>query len=196
MTNSPSALGSALALCTRCARQNEPGARFCSQCGAALLAAQAPAELTATMTMEFGALELDPAKRSGLLGAYRRDGVAELEVTRGPNAGSRFRLEQDLVSIGRAQDSTIFLDDFSVSRRHAELARAGGSFLIKDLRSLNGTYVERERVEEHLLADGEEVQIGRFRLQYSSPASSSVPPWQPAAGAEGDAGDAGSAGPA
>lgn len=182
MTNSPGALGPALALCTRCARQNEPGSRFCSQCGASLLGAQAPAELTATMTMEFGALELDPEKRAGLLGGYERGGVAELEVTRGPNAGSRFRLEQDVVSIGRAQDSAIFLDDFSVSRRHAELARAGGSFLVRDLGSLNGTYVERERVEEHLLADGEEVQIGRFRLAYSSPAPS-TPPWQPSTGA-------------
>jgi FHA domain/zinc-ribbon domain len=186
MTNSPGALGSGLELCTRCARQNEPGSRFCSHCGASLLAAQSSAELTTTMTMEFGALELDPEKRSGLFGGYERGGVSELEVTRGPNAGSRFRLERDLVSIGRAQDSAIFLDDFSVSRRHAELTRAGGSFLVRDLGSLNGTYVERERVEEHLLADGEEIQIGRFRLVYSSP-TSSVSAWQPAAGDAGSA---------
>ena len=90
-----------------------------------------------------------------------------LHVLRGPNAGSTYLLDQDQTSIGRHPDSAIFLDDITVSRRHSSVDNAGdGTFLIRDAGSLNGTYVNRERVESRPLADGDEVQVGRFHLVF------------------------------
>jgi pSer/pThr/pTyr-binding forkhead associated (FHA) protein len=85
---------------------------------------------------------------------------------RGPNAGSRFRLDGELTTAGRHPDSDIFLDDVTVSRRHAEFYRHGARFTVRDVGSLNGTYVNRERIEEAELAGGDEVQIGKFRLLF------------------------------
>ena len=91
-------------------------------------------------------------------------GSALLVVKRGPNAGSRFLLDRDTTSAGRHPDSDIFLDDVTVSRRHAEFRREGGEFVVIDVGSLNGTYVNREPVDVAPLAGGDEVQIGKFRL--------------------------------
>jgi len=91
-------------------------------------------------------------------------GTALLVVRRGPNAGSRFLLDSELTEVGRRPDSDIFLDDVTVSRRHAEFYRQGGRFAVRDVGSLNGTYVNRERIEHAALTGGDEVQIGKFRL--------------------------------
>ncbi|GAA2981041.1 glycogen accumulation regulator GarA [Actinokineospora diospyrosa] len=93
-------------------------------------------------------------------------GSALLVVKRGPNAGSRFLLDRDTTSAGRHPDSDIFLDDVTVSRRHAEFRREGGEFVVIDVGSLNGTYVNREPVDQAVLAGGDEVQIGKFRLVF------------------------------
>jgi pSer/pThr/pTyr-binding forkhead associated (FHA) protein len=93
-------------------------------------------------------------------------GSALLVVVRGPNAGSRFMLDDDFTSTGRHPDSDIFLDDVTVSRRHAEFYRQGERFTVRDVGSLNGTYVNRERIEEAELFGGDEVQIGKFRLLF------------------------------
>jgi pSer/pThr/pTyr-binding forkhead associated (FHA) protein len=93
-------------------------------------------------------------------------GSALLLVMRGPNAGRRFRLDGELTTAGRHPDSDIFLDDVTVSRRHAEFYRHGAGFTVRDVGSLNGTYVNRERIEEAELAGGDEVQIGKFRLLF------------------------------
>jgi pSer/pThr/pTyr-binding forkhead associated (FHA) protein len=93
-------------------------------------------------------------------------GSALLVVKRGPNAGSRFQLDKDLVSAGRHPDSDIFLDDVSVSRRHAEFRRVGEGFEVVDVGSLNGTYVNREPIESSPLTGGDEIQIGKFRLVF------------------------------
>ena len=95
-------------------------------------------------------------------------GTALLVVLRGPNAGSRFLLDSDFTSAGRHPDSDIFLDDVTVSRRHAEFYRHGDRFTVRDVGSLNGTYVNRERIEEAELFGGDEVQIGKFRLLFMS----------------------------
>ncbi len=95
-------------------------------------------------------------------------GSALLVVRRGPNAGSRFLLDMDVTTAGRHPESDIFLDDVTVSRRHAEFRREGGTFSVRDVGSLNGTYVNRERVETAMLANGDEVQIGKFRLVFLS----------------------------
>lgn len=94
-------------------------------------------------------------------------GGAVLHVLRGPNAGSTYLLRDESTSIGRHPDSEIFLDDITVSRRHSSIERVGtDEFSIQDVGSLNGTYVNRERVESRALVDGDEVQVGRFHLVF------------------------------
>ena len=93
-------------------------------------------------------------------------GSALLVVKRGPNAGSRFLLDSELTTAGRHPDSDIFLDDVTVSRRHAEFRLESGEFQVVDVGSLNGTYVNREPVDSAVLANGDEVQIGKFRLVF------------------------------
>jgi len=93
-------------------------------------------------------------------------GTALLVVKRGPNAGSRFLLDKDLTTAGRHPESDIFLDDVTVSRRHAEFSRTDDTFIVRDVGSLNGTYLNRERIDSSPLSNGDEVQIGKFRLVY------------------------------
>ena len=94
-------------------------------------------------------------------------GSALLVVQRGPNSGARFLLDSDKTTAGRRPDSDIFLDDVTVSRRHAEfLRRSGGVFAVRDVGSLNGTYVQRDRIDEVVLRDGDEVQIGKYRMVF------------------------------
>jgi len=97
-----------------------------------------------------------------------RPGTAMVVVRRGPNAGARFLLDTDLVAIGRHPDSAVFLDDVTVSRRHAELRRRPGGYLVRDVGSLNGTYVNKDRVDEVGLVHGDEIQIGKYRLLFLS----------------------------
>ncbi len=93
-------------------------------------------------------------------------GSALLVVKRGPNAGARFALTQSVMSAGRHPESDIYLDDITVSRRHAELRSEGGQFLIVDVGSMNQTYLNREPVDSAVLAHGDEIQIGRVRLVF------------------------------
>ncbi len=93
-------------------------------------------------------------------------GSGVLVVVRGPNAGSRFLLDRDVTTIGRHPDSHVFLDDVTVSRRHAEVRRGDGGLVLHDLGSLNGTYVDGERVDELSLRTGHEVQVGRYKMAF------------------------------
>jgi pSer/pThr/pTyr-binding forkhead associated (FHA) protein len=95
-----------------------------------------------------------------------RAGTALLVVLRGPNTGARFLLDDDEVASGRHPDSDIFLDDVTVSRKHAVFRREGDTVVVRDVGSLNGTYVNRERIDEVALTTGDEVQIGKFRLVF------------------------------
>jgi hypothetical protein len=158
--------------CARCGRPNPDDARFCSNCGAqvsgAVMGAARPGETTSTLSLgrpEDGDFGDDLFPDSAAFGALP-EGSALLLVMRGPNAGSRFRLDGDLTTAGRHPDSDIFLDDVTVSRRHAEFYRRGALFTVRDVGSLNGTYVNRERIEEAELTGGDEVQIGKFRLLF------------------------------
>jgi pSer/pThr/pTyr-binding forkhead associated (FHA) protein len=95
-----------------------------------------------------------------------QEGQGLLVVRRGPNAGSQFLIEKDVTTAGRHPESDIFLDDITVSRRHAEIRRKDGAFFVHDMGSLNGTYVNRERVDNTQLANGDELQIGKFKLAF------------------------------
>jgi len=93
-------------------------------------------------------------------------GAGVLVVTRGPNSGARFLLGDQVIRAGRHPESDIFLDDITVSRRHVEITPTGTGYAVRDVGSLNGTYVNRERIDEVPLAPGDEVQIGKFKLVY------------------------------
>jgi pSer/pThr/pTyr-binding forkhead associated (FHA) protein len=93
-------------------------------------------------------------------------GTGLLMVRRGPNAGAKFVLDQDVTTAGRHPASDIFLDDITVSRRHAEFLRRPEGYIVRDVGSLNGTYLNRERTESGMLANGDEVQIGKFKLVF------------------------------
>jgi len=161
--------------CTACGKQNPDDARFCANCGTQLVAAGASQpgadEATATISIGTPSEKTDTSDRHlSPVDAAAVDalptGSAMLVVQKGPSAGSRFLLDQDEVTAGRHNDSEIFLDDVTVSRRHAVFTREGAEFSVADAGSLNGTYVNRERVESATLNNGDEVQVGKFRLLY------------------------------
>jgi hypothetical protein len=127
--------------------------------------------LDVTSTLHLGSLDevlegADSDVVPSRVAGHLPPGMALLVVRRGPNAGARFLLDHDVTTSGRHPDSDIFLDDVTVSRRHAEFHREGATFTVRDVGSLNGTYVNRERVESATLNNGDEVQIGKFRLVY------------------------------
>jgi hypothetical protein len=149
-------------LCARCGHQNPEDARFCSSCGAPLGAAENE-ETTLTLSAVEAASEEDELER------YLEElpaGVGMLVVRHGPNAGSSYRLEQPTTTIGRHPDSDVFLDDITVSRRHVVVEKGTEGYTLRDVGSLNGTYVNRKRVDEAQLRYGDDVQIGRYRLSF------------------------------
>ena len=161
--------------CTNCGHDNPEGANFCAQCGAPLTSAppqpSTPSPVsTGDTTRTIPAVvddttgDLNPVDEAAVQALPR--GSALLIVQRGPNAGSRFLLDHDVTTAGRHVESDIFLDDISVSRRHVQFLRTPGGVRVKDLGSLNGTYVNRELVDEALLQPEDEVQVGKFRLVY------------------------------
>jgi pSer/pThr/pTyr-binding forkhead associated (FHA) protein len=155
--------------CTACGTENPAGSPFCSSCGAPLPVAAGGSDATSVISTT-GSVpdvesEFSTEAHQGAVDALT-PGSALLVVKRGPNAGSRFLLDQDVTTAGRHPDSDIFLDDVTVSRRHAEFRREGAGYAVHDVGSLNGTYVNRERIEVATLSGGDEVQIGKFRLVY------------------------------
>jgi pSer/pThr/pTyr-binding forkhead associated (FHA) protein len=124
-------------------------------------------ETTSVFRADFLADAEPPAREQPVSGVDALPaGSALLVVKRGPNAGSRFLLDRSTTSAGRHPDSDIFLDDVTVSRRHAEFRRDAGEFIVVDVGSLNGTYVNRDRIDKVTLKDSDEVQIGKYRLVF------------------------------
>jgi hypothetical protein len=163
--------------CTVCGTENSADSKFCSQCGAALATPSQPPGTHPSGPDATSVLSGTPSAVSDADGEFSTEahqraidalqpGSALLVVKRGPNAGSRFLLDQDVTTAGRHPDSEIFLDDVTVSRRHVEFRRDGAGFSVYDVGSLNGTYVNRERIDSAALSGGDEVQIGKFRLVY------------------------------
>lgn len=150
--------------CAACGHRNDPGANFCSSCGERV--AGGPDDPTAAIPV----IVDNHPEQSDEEHLADRDGFAPqmgiLIVNEGPKAGSRYALDSAVVRAGRHPESEIFLDDVTVSRRHVELTNDNGAYTARDVGSLNGTYLNRERIEEATLVDGDELQIGRFKLQF------------------------------
>ena len=145
--------------CPACGRRNAPDAGWCSECGAALAFRQEPTtEHSVVFDRGLGTVPVD------LSGFGPQQGL--FVVHRGAKAGARYALDTDLVVLGRDPGSDIFLDDITVSFRHAEVRRGGARYWIRDLGSLNGTYLNRRLIEQGELAEGDEVQIGKFKLVF------------------------------
>jgi pSer/pThr/pTyr-binding forkhead associated (FHA) protein len=149
-----------------------PEPRFLSGQGPEGAGPGADAPLVET-TISLGALAPPEAEGEPALSSADQAAVdalpeesALLVVQRGPNAGARFLLDAERTTAGRRPESDIFLDDVTVSRKHAEFVRRDGQFLVRDVGSLNGTYVDKDRIEEAVLRDGDEVQIGKYRLVF------------------------------
>ena len=158
--------------CNNCGHRNAAGSNFCSSCGHAL---GGNSEEPTTIT--FQAIDpSDPVEEQVVTVPDLPDGAGMLWVKRGPNAGSKYALDKDTVMAGRHPESDIFLDDITVSRRHAEFTRTADGYLVRDVGSLNGTYLNRDRIDEEApLENGDEVQIGKFKLVFLSSANDLTP---------------------
>jgi hypothetical protein len=144
--------------CPECGFQNPEAANYCARCGARLVRPE-EAETTMTYTPE-------EAEEDGLGLPEGIDGPALIVRAGGGRAGETFPLEHERTTIGRSPDCEIFLDDVTVSRKHAVIAKNGDDFRIEDEGSLNGTFVNKKRVEAADLETGDELQIGKYRLTY------------------------------
>jgi len=146
--------------CTNCGHPNRDDARFCAQCGR-------PLQDDPTLSLTPVEPEDETQDEFPFPHDELEEGQGLLLVKRGPNAGSTFLLDEGSSSVGRGTDSTVFLDDITVSRAHATFERReDGSWFVRDVGSLNGTYVNGEQVDETKLASGDEVQIGKFKLTF------------------------------
>ena len=151
--------------CPECGFANAEGANYCQKCGAFLAPHTEVAKDASTATYRVGETgELIPVE----LDAVVAHGAALVIRSGGGRVGESFPLEGERVSIGRRPDSDVFLDDVTVSRDHALIVRRGGDWHLDDLGSLNGTYVNRHRIETHRLEDGDELQVGKYKLTFLS----------------------------
>ena len=150
--------------CSECGFVNPEGANYCQKCGA-YVGGPAEGEADEPTTMTYTVDDTGEMQPIDIDEAVARSGAA-LVIRSGGRAGESFTIEEDRVSIGRSPDAGVFLDDVTVSRNHALLVRRRDGLYIDDLGSLNGTYVNRRRIESHLLADGDEIQVGKYKLSY------------------------------
>jgi len=149
--------------CPECGFQNPEAANYCSKCGALLVKDEVGAETTQTYTPE------ENADEAGPFDEIAAEGPALVVRSGGGRAGEHFSPEGERTTVGRSPDNDIFLDDVTVSRKHAVLVQDGGEFRIEDLGSLNGTFVNRRRIDSATrLESGDEVQIGKYRLSFIS----------------------------
>ncbi len=154
----------AYVFCNQCGHRNPPEAAFCSSCGGVL-------DRLGDHTITLAKIDplLDAAGSEDDIVVNLGDlpmAAASLVVRNGPQAGSALSLDADVTRLGRSTDGDISLDDITVSRRHAEVIRTGNSYLVRDSGSLNGTYVNNVRIDESPLVQGDELQIGKFRLVF------------------------------
>ena len=148
--------------CPECGFQNPEAANYCAKCGALLVREEGDA--TMSFTPEEGEEESGP-----LLDEIKAEGQALVVRSGGGRAGEHFLLESERTTVGRSPDCDVFLDDVTVSRRHALVERRDGQFFLEDQGSLNGTFLNRRRIEASSpLEDGDELQIGKYKLTFLS----------------------------
>jgi pSer/pThr/pTyr-binding forkhead associated (FHA) protein len=148
--------------CTECGFVNAEGANYCQRCGRLLPRAETPGEpITATYRVDESG-ELVPVE----LDEVTAHGPALVIRAGGGRVGQSFAVDNERMNIGRHPDCEVFLDDVTVSRHHALLIRRGDEWFLDDCGSLNGTYVNRSRIESQRLNDGDEVQIGKYKLTF------------------------------
>ncbi len=154
-------------VCPSCNHKNDFAANFCSSCGERI-GGGPDATTEAISIIDLHEPEAPEAEATSHLAD--REGFDEntglLVVDEGPKSGSRYALDGDVITAGRHPESDIFLDDVTVSRRHVEITHDGGSYRATDVGSLNGTYLNKQLIEESALSDGDELQIGRFKLLF------------------------------
>lgn len=150
--------------CDKCGARLAEGSNFCSNCGSA----QGLEEAVQDPTTGLPVIEVEGGDEVEI--TYPSDSVSTGEVVlvikKGPDAGARFQIEKGVTTAGRHPESDIFLDDITVSRRHAEIRKLEAGYEIVDIGSLNGTYVNKERIDRSVLQNGDEVQIGKFRMLF------------------------------
>ena len=145
--------------CPTCGHTNSDEANFCASCGVSLDEAEHTTDHPVLIIDDLpGVVDVDRSAFGQHEGLF--------VVVQGAKAGARYALDEDVVSLGRHPKSDIFLDDITVSRRHAEVRREGARYWVRDVGSLNGTYLNRELAEDGELSDGDEVQIGKFKLVF------------------------------
>jgi len=150
--------------CPECGFANAVGANYCQRCGA-FLATSEPGVSDTTATYRIGETgEIEPVQLDDVVAR----GAALVIRSGGGRTGESFAIDGEKLTIGRRPDSDIFLDDVTVSRDHALLVRRGHDWFLDDCGSLNGTYVNRQRIESHRLQDGDELQVGKYKLAYLS----------------------------
>jgi pSer/pThr/pTyr-binding forkhead associated (FHA) protein len=149
--------------CPECGFQNPEASNYCSKCGALLVRDESDSDTTMSYTPEEGDEDSSP-----LLEELKTEGPALVVRSGGGRAGEHFRLQNEAITVGRSPDCDIFLDDVTVSRRHALLRREDRRYFIEDQGSLNGTFLNRRRIETAPLEDGDELQIGKYKLTFLS----------------------------
>jgi hypothetical protein len=151
--------------CTKCGHYNPESSMFCALCGGSLEKSESSHEET-TAGLPAVEVELEEEVEVSPPEQPMEKGSAVLVIKKGPDAGMSFTIDREVIVIGRHPESDIFLDDITVSRRHAEITHKGSGFVLLDTGSLNGTYLNRERIETTSLNNGDEIQIGKFRLLF------------------------------
>lgn len=144
--------------CNQCGAQNRASSLQCRTCGEVLRVPDIPTQPSTALGVD-ATSQSTPSTSDPAIGAF-------LIVRNGPVAGAQFWLDASFHQVGREPASDVFLDDVTVSRRHAEIRRVGRHYVVRDLGSLNGTYVNGTRIDEHTLYDGDELQFGRFRVAF------------------------------
>jgi FHA domain-containing protein/zinc ribbon protein len=150
--------------CPECGFSNDDGANYCQRCGAFLSGSDSPGDTTASYRVGGETGELEELKLDEVVGR----GATLVIRAGGGRAGETFPLDGDRVTVGRRPDSHVFLDDVTVSRDHAVVVRRANDYYLDDCGSLNGTYVNRRRIESHRLSDGDELQVGKYKLAFLS----------------------------
>ena len=146
--------------CPECGFQNPEASNYCAKCGALLVRDESDTTMSYTPD--------DGEEEASIIEEIKTEGPALVVRSGGGRAGEHFLLEKDQTSVGRSPDCDVFLDDVTVSRRHALVVRRDGQFFIEDKGSLNGTFLNRRRIESGPLEDGDELQIGKYKLTFLS----------------------------